>query len=93
MPSSNEAKSAQKLLILAALCLVLSTLDYAIPKPVPFLRIGLANLPILFALELLPVSQFFLLVLIKSLGMGVLSGTLLSYIALFSFAGDRKSVV
>ena len=34
----------------AALCLFLATIEYAIPKPLPFMRIGLANIPIVLSL-------------------------------------------
>jgi len=34
------------------MCLFLATLEYLIPKPLPFFRLGLANLPILLALPL-----------------------------------------
>jgi heptaprenyl diphosphate synthase len=73
---------------LAALCLFLSTLEYVIPKPLPFIRIGLANLPILFAVRLLPVKELLLLVLLKVLGQGLIHGTLFSYVFLFSLTGS-----
>ena len=34
----------------AAICLFLAGIEYMIPRPLPFLRIGLANLPLLLAL-------------------------------------------
>jgi heptaprenyl diphosphate synthase len=36
--------------LLGGCCLFLSAVDYLIPKPLPFMRIGLANLPLLLAL-------------------------------------------
>jgi len=58
-----------------------------IPKPLPFMRLGIANLPILLAADLLPLPWFLTLALVKVVGMSVISGSLFSYIALFSLAG------
>lgn len=76
---------------LAALCIFLSALEYVIPKPLPFMRLGLANVPIILALFLLNARQYFLLVLVKVLGQSIVSGTLFSYIVLFSAGGTFAS--
>lgn len=75
----------------AALCLFLSAIEYAIPKPLPFLRLGLANLPILLALPKLRFRSVCVLVLLKTVGQGFISGTLFSYVFLFSAAGSAAS--
>jgi heptaprenyl diphosphate synthase len=62
-----------------------------IPKPIPFLRVGIANLPILLALDLLPVPSLLLLVALKVLGQGLIGGTLISYVFLFSAVGSFTS--
>ena len=93
MQSSNNHELSYTVLFLAALSLVLATIDASIPKPIPFLRIGLANLPVLLALVLFPAKDYFALVLIKSLGMSIISGTLFSYVALFSIAGSFSSAI
>lgn len=77
----------------AALCLFLSAVEYAIPKPLPFLRLGLANLPILLALKKLGWKDLILLMFLKVLGAALISGTLFSYIFLFSFSGSFASLV
>ena len=76
---------------LGALCLFLSTVEYLIPKPIPFLRVGIANLPVLIGLELLSPSQLFLVVLLKVVGQGLVNGTLASYVFLFSASGSFAS--
>jgi heptaprenyl diphosphate synthase len=76
---------------LAAMCLFLSTIEYAIPKPLPILRLGLANLPILLALTKLSPKDIFLLICLKIAGQGFVSGTLFSYVFLFSAAGSFAS--
>jgi heptaprenyl diphosphate synthase len=77
--------------LLGALCLFLSTIEYMLPKPVPFLRIGIANLPILIGLDLLPVPALLLVVLLKVVGQGLIGGTLFSYVFLFSAVGSFAS--
>ena len=90
-----EPKNPEGKLIafLSALCLFLSAIENAIPKPLPFLRLGLANLPVILALYLLPRRKVLLLVLFKILAQGVISGTLLSYIFLFSAGGSFSSAL
>jgi heptaprenyl diphosphate synthase len=78
---------------LGGFCLFLSTLEYLIPKPLPFMRIGLANLPLILALDLFPPGPFALLVLIKVSGQALIAGTLFSYVFLFSLAGSSVSAL
>jgi heptaprenyl diphosphate synthase len=78
---------------LGALCLFLSTIEYLIPKPIPFLRVGIANLPILIGLEILSPMELLLVVILKVLGQGLVGGTLISYVFLFSTAGSFASAV
>jgi heptaprenyl diphosphate synthase len=69
----------------------LSAIEYLIPKPIPFLRVGIANLPILLSLDLLPVPFLLLVVVLKVVGQGLVGGTLFSYVFLFSTAGSFAS--
>jgi len=80
-------KETQIVSLLGGFCLFLSTLEYLIPKPLPFLRIGLANVPIMLALDILSFKYFALLVMIKIFGQALVTGTLFSYIFLFSLIG------
>jgi heptaprenyl diphosphate synthase len=73
--------------LLGAFCLFLSSIEYLIPKPLPFMRLGIANLPLILALDILPFSVFALLVGIKVFGQALITGTLFSYVFLFSLAG------
>ena len=68
----------------ASLCLFLSAVEYVIPKPLPFMRLGLANMPLVLALYVFGAKEILLLVLLKILGQGFITGTLFSYIFLFS---------
>ncbi len=51
------------------------------------MRIGIANLPILLAVDILPFKWFMVLAAAKVVGMSIVSGTLFSYVALFSLCG------
>lgn len=62
-----------------------------VPKPFPFMRLGLANIPILLSLALLPPRTILLITLFKVLGQGLINGTLFSYIFIFSFSGSFAS--
>lgn len=73
---------------LGALCLFFATIEYLFPKPVPFFRLGLANLPVLVALEFFRLPTLLLLILLKVVGQGLINGTLASYVFLFSAAGS-----
>ncbi|MFW6338510.1 MAG: Gx transporter family protein, partial [Alkalispirochaetaceae bacterium] len=76
---------------LGAVSLFFSTIEYIIPKPVPFFRLGLANLPIIVTLPFFKPKHTLLLVLLKVLGQGLINGTLASYVFFFSLAGSFAS--
>ena len=88
---SFSADRKRTIALLGAFCLYLSTIEYMIPKPLPFMRIGIANLPLMLALDILPFPSFLALVGIKVLGQALMTGTLFSYIFLFSLAGTLAS--
>ncbi|RKX76209.1 MAG: heptaprenyl diphosphate synthase [Spirochaetes bacterium] len=84
----SPSKTLEITALFAAFSIFLSTLEYMIPKPVPFLRLGLANLPILLSIEVFPIVYVFILIILKVIGQGLVNGTLFSYIFLFSLAGS-----
>lgn len=79
--------------LLGAFCLFLSTIEYMLPKPLPFMRIGISNLPLMLALDLLSFRAFLLLTAIKVVGQGLVTGSLFSYIFLFSLLGSYTSAL
>jgi heptaprenyl diphosphate synthase len=89
----GEQAARKTLALLGAFCLFLSTVEYMIPKPLPFIRLGIANLPLLLALDILPFPAFLLLICVKSLGQAVITGTLFSYVFLFSLGGTAVSAL
>ncbi len=92
-PTDDGAARRNLVALLGGLSLFLSTIEYLIPKPIPFLRVGIANLPILIAIDLLPPGSLFLVVLLKVVGQGLVSGTLVSYVFLFSAVGSFASAL
>lgn len=89
--SIHSAEYANFVAFLGALCLFFATIEYLFPKPIPFFRLGLANLPVLLALEFFRAPTVLLLILLKVLGQGLINGTLASYVFLFSAAGSFAS--
>jgi heptaprenyl diphosphate synthase len=79
--------------LLGAFCFFLSALEYMVPKPLPFMRLGIANLPILLAADLLPLPWYLALALVKVVGMSVISGSLFSYVAVFSLVGTLTAAL
>ncbi len=90
---ANEQARFDIIAILGALSMFLAVIEYLIPKPIPFLRIGLANLPILIALRIFPFHQLILITALKTFGQALVNGTLASYVFLFSIAGSFSSLV
>jgi len=90
---STLSPTRKNLALLGALCLFLSAVEYMIPKPLPFMRIGLANLPLMLALDIFPLPSFLVLICIKVLGQALITGTLFSYVFLFSLTGTFLSAL
>jgi heptaprenyl diphosphate synthase len=89
---TSHSKGSDPVAFLGALCLFLSTVEYLIPKPMPFLRVGIANLPLLLGLRVLAPRKLFLVAVLKVLGQALIGGTLVSYIFLFSSLGTAAGL-
>lgn len=81
----------KKLAFFSALCFFLSAVELAIPKPVPFFRMGLANLPVMVSFLCMSKKESAALICLKIFLQAVVSGTLFSYVFLFSLAGSLAS--
>ncbi|GHU67244.1 membrane protein [Spirochaetia bacterium] len=92
-PGKPLKDSRQIIALLGAFCFFLSAVEYLIPKPLPFIRLGLANLPLVLGIDILGFPAFVLLVMLKILGQALISGTLVSYVFIFSFAGTAVSAL
>lgn len=75
----------------ASLCLLGSFLEMLVPKPLPFFRLGLANIPVMLALPRLGFRDFVLLLLLKATASSYISGTIFSYFFLMSLAQSLAS--
>nr|WP_246157042.1 Gx transporter family protein [Oceanispirochaeta crateris] len=84
-------KKLNRIALLGAFSMFLSTIEYLFPRPIPFMRLGLANLPVILSLELFSAPAYFLLILLKVLGQALVNGTLASYVFLFSMVGSFAS--
>jgi len=90
---NSNAVAGNNIALLAAFCFFLSAVEYMIPKPLPFLRLGLANLPLMLALDIFYFRNFLILVFLKIIGQALITGTLFSYVFLFSLAGTLFSAL
>jgi heptaprenyl diphosphate synthase len=52
------------------------------------MRLGIANIPIMISLIIFNPAMTFILVLLKIAGQGIITGTLFSYVFIFSFCGS-----
>ena len=78
---------------LAALALTLSTIESSLPHAIPFLRLGLANLALLWALDRLSARDYLLLAALKWVTSSLMSGLLFSPYAIVSLAGTAASAL
>ncbi len=91
-PAADRFAPRMEILALfAALSLFFATIEYLIPKPLPYMRLGLANIPLLLALRVFDRKSYWKLVFLKVLAQALLHGTLASYVLLFSLSGSITS--
>ncbi len=88
-----NSKTFKYLTFSAALCMFFSLIEYAIPKPLPFLRLGLANIPFILGLFKLKHKEYFFLVFLKVIFQSLISGTFFSYIFIYSLLGSFASAL
>lgn len=80
----------KRLAYLTAITLLFSYIELMLPRPAPFIKLGLSNIPLLLALEL-NFSSFILLTVLKALIGSFVSGTLFSPFLLISLAQSLAS--
>ena len=90
---AHNENELNRIALLGAFCFFLAAAEYMLPKPLPFLRIGLANLPLMLALDIFSFRHFLILVFLKIAGQALITGTLFSYVFLFSFSGTLLSAL
>lgn len=89
----QQAGDKKRLCHLSALALSFSIVESCLPHALPFLRLGLANIPLLWALENLGGRYFLALATLKWALGAFVSGTLISPYALVSLSGSLASAI
>lgn len=82
-----------RLIYLSSLTLLLSTLEYLIPKPFPFFKLGLANIPLIITLPSFSPVEYLLLAVLKTFSQAIIGGTLFSPFLIISFFGTLSSAL
>jgi len=89
---SIYSPSEKLIAIFGACSLLLATIEFLFPRPLPYMRLGLANIPIIVSLRIFPIRYIYLLAFLKVCAQGILHGTFASYVILFSLCGTLASV-
>jgi heptaprenyl diphosphate synthase len=90
----REAKGDERVLhiaFLATMAIFLAIAESAVPKPLPWMRIGLANAITLYAFGLLKPKEVFMLILARVIASSLLLGTFLSTTFILSLTGAISS--
>lgn len=80
----------KKAAYLGALSLFFGVIELFVPKILPFFRLGLANIPILLALDM-PLKPFLMLLLLKGIGNSYIAGNLFSFFSIISISQSLVS--
>lgn len=78
---------------LGGVAMFLSTIEFLIPKPVPFFRVGLSMVPLLIGSRYLRFSELMALLILKVLTQALVNGTLFSYVFIMSLGGTLASTL
>ncbi|UCE17400.1 MAG: Gx transporter family protein [Gemmatimonadota bacterium] len=87
-----DARKIVRIAFLVTVGLALFVLETAVPRPLPWLRVGLANSATLLALFLLGVREAFVVALVRSVLGSFIVGGLFNPSFVFSFFGGLASV-
>jgi heptaprenyl diphosphate synthase len=87
-----DARKMVRIALLVAMGLALFVFETAVPRPLPWLRLGLANSATLLALFLLGVKEAFVVALVRSVLGSFIVGGLFNPSFVFSFCGGLASV-
>jgi heptaprenyl diphosphate synthase len=93
MRNMNETRNLVLLSLLVALAVVLRGIEGIIPNPLPWVRIGLANIMTLLAILLFGVKLGFLLTVLRVFIASLLFGTFLSPTFILSFTAGIVSTL
>lgn len=88
---NSDEKFSIDLPFFVALSMFLSAVEFSIPKPLPFIKIGLANLPVIICLGKVKFSDYVKIVVAKIICGAIIGGTLFSYVFIFSLLASISS--
>lgn len=86
-----QSQDKYRVAVLAAYALALHGFEYLLPTPIPWLRLGLANIITLVALSLYGFSTAMSVTLIRVILASIFTGTFLGPAFLLSFSGGVSS--
>jgi len=89
--NSNQKDRVFYLAYLSSMAIILSILEYLIPKPLPWMKIGLSNAITLYAFGVVKPKEVFYIVLARVLSVSLLIGTFLSTTFILSLTGAIAS--
>ena len=89
--TANKKDRVFYLAYLSSMAIILSILEYLIPKPLPWMRIGLANSITLYAFGIIKPKEVFYIVIARVISVSLLIGTFLSTTFILSFTGALSS--
>lgn len=89
---ARHSAGMEAVLVFGALSLFFAAIEYLFPRPVPFMRLGLSNLPLLLAIDFMSPWHLLLVTLTKVIGQGIVNGTFASYVFVFSAASSLASL-
>lgn len=88
-----ETISIKKLAFLTALAVTIFLIENLIPKPLPFMKLGLANAIILYVIYTFGFKTAFIVGISKTILGALLAGTILSPTALMSLGGTFMALL
>jgi heptaprenyl diphosphate synthase len=89
--SSEGERRVYFIAFLAALSISLAIVEHMVPRPLPWMRFGLANAITLYAFGVLRPKEVFLLVIARVVASSLLIGSFLSVTFLLSLSGALSS--
>ncbi len=89
----SKSKQLEVLSAGLGLALFLAMVESIIPKPIPFFRIGIANIPLVILVPKLDFKNYIFLAFMKVFGGAILTGTIFSPIFLIAFCGTMVSAL
>ena len=89
--NANKEDRVFYIAYLSSMAIILSVVEYLIPKPFPWMKIGLSNAITLYAFGVMKPKEVFYVVMARVISVSLLIGTFLSTTFILSFTGAITS--